>query len=252
MSLLGLFLFVFFFFPLVYLLVFPFFWSFLSFPQKYVCLCLFRFCHFHSVSISFNKISRFFCLVLFVFQHLLKTKSFFYWYLISFLVILANKKISQFKFPFWSCSFLYLCFSFLFLFLLTLFSWFHSFVCTLQMFPLSWSTLLVVTLPVFVAKHFFSKKENFLSLLCLQDLHVSFLSPFSVPLFISFCENPSVVLLLFGFVFFPFCNLVNGAPSITAMWIGPALSTFAWGLSQLPFFALFCGRLTHWTCGCLH
>ena len=173
MSLLGLFLFVFFsIFPLVYLLVFPFLCSFLSFPQKYVCLCLFRFCHFPSVSISFNKISRFFCLVLFVFQHFLKTKSFFSWYLISFLVFLVSG-ISP-------CSNLHFdrphSYTFVSRFFFS-FCWLSFHVsCPLYVYSrcfLSWSTLLVVTLLFFVAKHFFSKK-NFLSLLSLQDIHVSF------------------------------------------------------------------------------
>ena len=148
--------------------------------QKCVCLCLFRFCHFPSVSISFNKISRFLCLILFVFQHFLKTNSFFSGHLISFLVFLAHKKISLFKFPFWSSSFLYLCLSFLFL-SVTLFMF--QLLC---MYPPDVPSLFVhpphCYSPFFVAKHFFQKKNS--PFHCCKTFVLQ--SPLSFPLFISF------------------------------------------------------------------
>ena len=80
-------------------------------------------------------------------------------------------------------------------------SCFHSLVCTLLMFPLFVHPPHCYS-PFFVAKHFFQKEKTFLSLLLLQNLRASFQSPLSFPLFISFCETPSVVPLLFWFRLF--------------------------------------------------
>ena len=71
-----------------------------SFSSKSVSLCLFRFCHFPSVFYLFQQnisslLSHSLC-----FSTFFSNKSFFSRHLISFLVLLANKKISLFKFPF--------------------------------------------------------------------------------------------------------------------------------------------------------
>ena len=126
MSLLGLLFFVsfFLFFLFVYLLVLPFLCSFLFFPQKYVCLCLFRFCHFHTVSISFHKISRFFCLIhSLCFSTFFENKFLFLWtfHLIFWYSLLTKKTpCSNFHFDrprsytYVSCCFFYLLTLFMF------------------------------------------------------------------------------------------------------------------------------------------
>ena len=137
-----------------------------------------------------------------------KTNSFFSGHLISFLVFLANKKNSQFKIPFWSSSFLFLCFSFLFPSV-------DSFHVSTPWYVPSWCSLSLcppssLLLSLFCCQNF-SKKKTFLSLLLLENLRASFQSPLSFPLFISFSETPSVVLLLFWFrlfslLHFQFCS----------------------------------------------
>ena len=178
-----------FFFLFFLLCIFLFFPSCVHFSLflKNVCLCLFRFCH----RVSFVSFS--------LFPTFSKTNSFSSGHLISFLVFIANKKISLFKFPFWLCSFLYFYFSFLFLSVDS----FH--VSTPLCVPtdvrsLCLSTLLIVTLPFLLPK--FLHKKTFLSLSLLENLRASFQSPSSFTLFISFSETPSVVLLLFWFRLF--------------------------------------------------
>ena len=95
---------------LVYLPVFSFLKSFLFVPQKSVSFMLVSL-----LPISFfqQNISCLLSHSLCFFQHFFQNKSFFSWYLISFFGVPWKRKISLFKFPFWSSSFLYLCFSFL-------------------------------------------------------------------------------------------------------------------------------------------
>ena len=101
---------------------------------------------------------------------------------------------------------------------------FSPYADSLFMFPLLVCTLLMFTLYVHTSSLLlylfllpntfcFFQKLSFLSLFyfCKTFIHVSSWYPFSLPFVISFCETPSLFLVLFGFVFFFFAcsNLVH-------------------------------------------
>ena len=191
----------FFFLSIFLLCIFLFFPSCVHFSLflKNVCLCLFRFCHFPSVSISFNKISRFFCFILIV-SNIFKNKFLFLWtFNLIFGIPCYQKKSPCSNFHFDRAhSYTYV--SRFFFYLLTLFMFPLLCVYPTDVRSLCLSTLLIVTLPFLLPKFF--HKKTFLSLSLLENLRASFQSPSSFTLFISFSETPSVVLLLFWFRLF--------------------------------------------------
>ena len=97
-----------------------------------------------------------------------------------------------------------------FFYLLTLLSCFHSFVCTLLMFPLSLSTFLIVTLLFLLPNTFFKKKKHSLPFIVGKP-SCFFSVSFVISSFLSFCETLQLFFsfLVSPFFFVAFSNLVH-------------------------------------------
>ena len=203
MSLLGLFLFVFFFFifPFVYLLhVFPFLKSLLFFSSK---ICLFMLVSFLPFFLLFRSLSTKYLVFLVsfsLFSTFSKTNSFFSGHLISFLVFLANKKSPCSNFHF-DRPHSYTNVSRFFFHLLTLFMF--PLLCMYPPDVLSLCPPSSLLLSFFCCQTLLSKKKKLFSpCYCCKTFVLLFSLLYHFPLFISFCETPSVFLLLFWFRLF--------------------------------------------------
>ena len=119
-----------------------------------------------------------------------------------------------------------------------LFSCFHSFVCTLLMFPLSLSTILIVALLFFCRQIFFKKKKNFSLPFILARPSCFFSVSFIISSFHLFLWNPfsfSSPFLVSSFFFVAFSNLVLSKKNFLIK-INPFLTSpklFFWISSRL-------------------